>query len=230
MVNMGMISPPLKPKPNARTVSSAFTAKSPEPAVPASAPCRSGMPVPSKRCQDSASTRPAISSPPASTASTGRPTRRRMRRRSTLRAAANSAPAPAQAKPTTRHAAAVSHESAGSATFGMTSPMPMGLAMANATNEARSIVAAWRTTGPLNRMSFEHEHRRSDRGEEERAERGRHPAGGGIAFDARLRPAFADVLARRRNGRPTVDPSDAPVCMTAASLPTRAARHREASS
>ena len=106
-----------------------------------------------RQCQDSASTRPAISSPPASTASTGRPTRRRMRRRSTLRAAANSAPAPAQAKPTTRHAAAVSHESAGSATFGMTSPMPMGLAMANATNEARSIVAAWRTTGPLNRMS-----------------------------------------------------------------------------
>ena len=27
-------------------------------------------------------------------------------------------------------------------------------------------------------------------------------------------------MARRRNGRPTVDPSDAPICMTAASLPT----------
>ena len=131
MENMGMISPPLKPKPSTSTVSPAFTAKSAGAALPASAPRRRPMPVPWNACQPHASTIPANARPPTATSANGRAfARRRIARRSARRQAANSAPPTAQHRPTSRQCAATAHERPGSATRGIWSPMPTARAMA----------------------------------------------------------------------------------------------------
>ena len=65
----------------------------------------------------------------------------------------NTVPAAPHARPTSTHCATSGHEKAGTATRGITSPMPVMRAIPNAANDASSSVGTWRATARSKRAS-----------------------------------------------------------------------------